>query len=103
MRHRTARTHPTTLPSTAPPARPAHYVIFDIDQPNLVHTKLDCSEHVGLVDVVDQWFGGPCDDPDVVEEVAFRHGLIAAAALVERGKPCEHCTLVAAPLWLAAA
>jgi hypothetical protein len=103
MRHRTNHAHPTTLSPTAPPTRPAHYVIFDIDQPDLVHTKLDCSEHVGLVDVVDQWFGGPCDDPDVVEEVAFRHGLIAAAALVERGKPCEHCTLVAAPLWLAAA
>ena len=83
--------------------RPDHFVIFDIDRPNLVHTRLDCPDHVGLVDVVDQWFGGPCDDPDVVEEVAFRHGLIAAAELVNRGTPCEHCTLVAAPLWRAAA
>ena len=41
-------------------------------------------DHVGLIDVVDQWFGGPCDDPDVVEEVAFRHGLIAAADLRAR-------------------
>ncbi len=102
MRLRTARTHPTTRSLAKPPTRPAHYVIFDIDRPNVVHTKLDCSEHIGLVDVVDQWFGGPCDDPDVVEEVAFRHGLIAAAALVERGTPCPHCTLVAAPLWRAA-
>ncbi|MEY2581000.1 MAG: hypothetical protein QOE09_849 [Ilumatobacteraceae bacterium] len=84
-------------------ARPSRFVIFDIDRPDVVHTRLDCSQHVGLVDVVDQWFGGPCDDPDVVEEVAFRHGLIAAAELVQRGTPCQHCTLVAAPLWRAAA
>jgi len=86
-----------------PRSRPARFVIFDIDRPNLVHTRLDCSDHVGLVDVVDQWFGGPCDDPDVVEEVAFRHGLVADADLVKRGKPCPNCTLVAAPLWRAAA
>ena len=103
MRHRTTHAHPTTHSPTERRTRPAHYVIFDIDRPNLVHTKLDCSEHIGLVDVVDQWFGGPCDDPDVVEEVAFRHGLVAAAELVERGTPCPHCTLVAAPLWRAAA
>jgi hypothetical protein len=98
---------PTHLPATNHTdrfgGRPDRFVIFDIDQPDLVHTKLDCIEHVGLIDVVDQWFGGPCDDPDVVEEVAFRHGLIAAAELVERGTPCPHCTLVAAPLWRAAA
>jgi hypothetical protein len=89
-------------PTTAPTRR-QRFVIFDIDQPNLVHTRLDCNEHVGLIDVVDQWFGGPCDDPDVVEAVAFRHGLIADADLVQRGTPCAHCTLVAAPLWRAAA
>ncbi|HSB87443.1 MAG TPA: hypothetical protein VLD86_14105 [Ilumatobacteraceae bacterium] len=82
---------------------PSRYVIFDVDRADLVHTKLDCIDHVGLIDVVDQWFGGPCDDPQVVEEVAFRHGLIVPAELVRRGRPCEHCTLVAAPLWLAAA
>jgi len=82
---------------------PIRYVIFDVDRPNLVHTRLDCPDHVGLVDIVDQWFGGPCDDPDVVEDVAMRHGLLADADLVERGTPCEHCTLVAAPLWRAAA
>jgi hypothetical protein len=81
--------------------RPQRFVVFDVDRPNLVHAKLDCSEHIGLVDIVDQWFGGPCDDPEVVEEVAFRHGLLAAADLA-RGTPCPHCTLVAAPMWLAA-
>ncbi|HEY7627419.1 MAG TPA: hypothetical protein VH761_10140, partial [Ilumatobacteraceae bacterium] len=73
------------LPSQA--SRTHHgdrYVIFDVDRPDLVHTRLDCPDHVGLIDVVDQWFGGPCDDPDVVEEVAFRHGLIALADLVKR-------------------
>jgi hypothetical protein len=103
MKLRHATTTPATNRPANPPRRPARFVIFDIDRPNLVHTRLDCPDHVGLVDVVDQWFGGPCDDPDVVEEVAFRHGLIADADLVVRGKPCEHCTLVAAPLWRAAA
>ena len=103
MKLRHAITTPATNPVAATTRRPARFVIFDIDRPNLVHTRLDCPDHVGLVDVVDQWFGGACDDPDVVEEVAFRHGLIADAELVKRGKPCEHCTLVAAPLWRAAA
>ena len=101
LRHAT-NTH-VTSPVINAQRRPARFVIFDIDRPNLVHTRLDCADHVGLVDVVDQWFGGPCDDIDVVEEVAFRHGLIADAELVKRGTPCEHCTLVAAPLWRAAA
>ena len=102
MKLRHATTNPPTH-SAASARRPARFVIFDIDRPNLVHTRLDCADHVGLIDVVDQWFGGPCDDPDVVEEVAFRHGLIADADLVARGTPCEHCTLVAAPFWRAAA
>jgi hypothetical protein len=97
------RNNVVTQPTPRLGTRPSRFVIFDIDRPDLVHTKLDCTEHVGLIDVVDQWFGGPCDDPDVLEEVAFRHGLIAAAELVERGTPCPHCTLVAAPLWRAAA
>jgi hypothetical protein len=103
MNLRHAKPTPATNAVAGQAHRPARFVIFDIDRPNLVHTRLDCPDHVGLVDVVDQWFGGPCDDPDVVEEVAFRHGLIADAELVVRGKPCEHCTLVAAPLWRAAA
>ena len=103
MKLRHATTNPSTDRAASSARRPARFVIFDIDRPNLVHTRLDCADHVGLVDVVDQWFGGPCDDPDVVEEVAFRHGLIADAELVKRGTPCEHCTLVAAPLWRAAA
>lgn len=85
------------------PVRSTRYVIFDIDRPNLVHTKLDCEDHIGLVDLADQWYGGPCLDPEIVEEVAFRHGLLVPAELVQRGTPCEHCTLVAAPYWRAAA
>lgn len=85
------------------PVRSTRYVIFDIDRLNLVHTKLDCEDHIGLVDLADQWYGGPCLDPEIVEEVAFRHGLLVPAELVQRGTPCEHCTLVAAPYWRAAA
>jgi hypothetical protein len=100
---RTILSRPARPPRPPRSPRSPRYVVFDIDRPEIVHTRLDCIDHVGLIDVVDQWYGGPCDDPEVVEEVAFRHGLLVPAELVERGKPCPHCTLVAAPLWLAAA
>ncbi|MGB8861990.1 MAG: hypothetical protein WCC60_22230 [Ilumatobacteraceae bacterium] len=78
-------------------------VILDAAQPNLVHTRLDCNHHVGLLELIEQQFGGSPDYADELEEAAFHAGLIVPAEWAEHARPCPHCTLVAAPYWLAAA
>ena len=78
-------------------------VIFDAFIDGLAHTRLDCPAHLGLIELVEQHLGAPCDDPDVVEAVAHQHGLVIDAHLVLQARPCAACTLVAAPVWLAAA
>jgi hypothetical protein len=86
------------------PAAPKATVLYvDVDRSDLVHTRLDCPEHIGLVDLVDTYMGGPCDDPDVAEHVAAAHGLIVPAHLVHEAHACPRCTLVAAPHWRIAA
>ncbi len=77
-------------------------IVFDALHPDLAHTRLDCPDHLGLVELVEAAVG-PCDDPELVERVAFEHGLLVEAHLVRRARPCPTCTLVAAPYWLAAA
>lgn len=81
----------------------SHNLVFDVDTPDLAHTRIDCPEHLGLIELVETYVGGPCDDPDMVEYVAAIHGLVAPAHLVHQARPCPTCTLVAAPYWLAAA
>jgi hypothetical protein len=78
-------------------------LIFDVDRPDLAHTRLDCPDHLGLIELVETYLGGPCDDPVTVEHVADVHGLLAPSHLVHQARPCPACTLVAAPYWLAAA
>jgi hypothetical protein len=82
---------------------PAHHVIFDVELDGLVHTRLDCDAHVGLIDAIESRLGARCDDPALVLDVADRLGLIAPAALADHARPCARCTLVAAPFWRAAA
>ncbi|MEQ1703150.1 MAG: hypothetical protein ABMA25_23845 [Ilumatobacteraceae bacterium] len=80
-----------------------HTVIFDLHQPNLAHTRLDCSEHVGFLEFIEQQLGEWSGDADEVEHAAFLAGLLVPAGQAEHARPCPHCTLVAAPYWLAAA
>lgn len=85
------------------PSMTTRTVIFDLRQPNLAHTRLDCSHHVGFLEFIEQQLGGWSGDLDEVEQAAFAAGLLAPAAQAEHARPCPHCTLVAAPYWLAAA
>jgi hypothetical protein len=78
-------------------------LIFDVDMPDLAHTRIDCPDHLGLIELVETYLGRPCDDPTTVEHVAAIHGLVSPAHLVHQARPCARCTLVAAPYWLAAA
>ena len=78
-------------------------LIFDVDTPNLAHTRIDCPQHFGLIELVETYLGHPCDDPTTVEHVAAIHGLVSPAHLIRQARPCSGCTLVAAPYWLAAA
>lgn len=78
-------------------------VILDVHRPNFAHTRLDCSEHVGFLEFIEAQLGGWSGDADEVEEAAFHAGLLIPAAWAEHARPCPHCTLVAAPFWLAAA
>ena len=78
-------------------------LVFDLVRPNVAHTRIDCPDHVGLIELVEAELGHSCDDPDLVEEIAARHGLVAEAHLVHQARPCPSCTLVAAPYWLSAA
>ena len=96
--HTTARTTRTTRT-----AAPAHHVFFDVDRPEVAHTRIDCVENGGLIELVETYLGQPCDDPTMFEHVAEVHGLVAPAHLVHQARPCPHCTLVAAPYWLSAA
>ncbi len=78
-------------------------VIFDLQQPNLAHTRLDCSHHLGFLEFIEDALGGWSGDADEVEAAAIDAGLMVPASLADRAKPCPHCTLVAAPYWRAAA
>lgn len=93
----------TTATALRPARSTRQIVIFDLDTPGLAHTRIDCAEHLGLIELVETYLGHPCDDPEIVEYVADVHGLVAEAHLVHQARPCHHCTLVAAPYWLAAA
>jgi hypothetical protein len=84
-------------------ATPTRTLVFDADRPEIAHTRIDCPDHLGLIELVETFVGGPCDDPEIVEHVAHAHGLLIEAHLVLQAQPCPHCTLVAAPYWLAAA
>ncbi len=97
LRTRTSLTRPASVP-----ARPSN-VFFDVDHPEIAHTRIDCVENGGLIELVETYLGQPCDDPMMVEYVADLHGLVAPAHLVHQARPCPHCTLVAAPYWLSAA
>lgn len=79
-----------------------HHVIFDLNRPNLAHTRIDCVDHFGLIEAVEQ-LGYAVDDPDVFDAAVDLLGLTAPAHLADRAVPCPTCTLVAAPLWLSAA
>jgi hypothetical protein len=87
--------------STSTPAE--HLVFFDVDHPGVAHTRIDCPENGGLIELVETYLGTPCDDPMMFEYVADMHGLVSPAHLVHQARPCPHCTLVAAPYWLSAA
>lgn len=78
-------------------------LVFDLVRPAVAHTRIDCPDNLGLIELVEAALGGGCDDPDVAEDIAARHGLMVDAHLVHQARPCPHCTLVAAPYWLAAA
>ncbi|MBI5090063.1 MAG: hypothetical protein HZB15_14700 [Actinobacteria bacterium] len=78
-------------------------LVFDVDQPDLAHTRIDCPDHLGLIELVETYLGQPCDDPITIEHVAAVHGLVSPAHLVHQARPCTTCTLVAAPYWRAAA
>jgi hypothetical protein len=78
------------------------HVIVDIERPHIAHTRVDCPEHLGVLEAVDQ-LGYPTDDPDVVEAALELLGLLVPGHLADRARPCPACTLVGAPLWRAAA
>jgi hypothetical protein len=77
-------------------------VILDIYQPLLAHTRVDCSQHFGAVEAVEA-LGYPVDDPDVFEAALDLLGLVVPRHLADGLHACPHCTLVAAPVWRAAA
>ena len=81
----------------------AHHVFFDVDHPEVAHTRIDCPDNGGLIELVESYLGTACDDPVMFEYVADVHGLVAPAHLVHQARPCPRCTLVAAPYWLGAA
>lgn len=97
-----ARTAARSADRTAAPAT-SHHVYFDVDHPEVAHTRIDCPENGGLIELVETYLGTPCDDPMMFEYVADVHGLVSPAHLVHQARPCPHCTLVAAPYWLSAA
>jgi hypothetical protein len=98
---RTRTPHPVGPALTLP--APVHHVFFDVDHPETAHTRIDCPENGGLIELVETYLGQPCDDPVVFEYVADVHGLVSPAHLVHQARPCPHCTLVAAPFWRSAA
>ena len=106
--HRTpapARPAPATpAPPCGPPARPRRTTSSSTSiTPEVAHTRIDCPDNGGLIELVETYLGTACDDPMVFEYVADMHGLVAPAHLVHQARPCPHCTLVAAPYWLSAA
>ena len=84
-------------------SHPVHHVYFDVDHPEVAHTRIDCPENGGLIELVETYLGHACDDPMIFEYVADVHGLVSPAHLVHQARPCAHCTLVAAPYWRSAA
>ncbi|MFN8023157.1 MAG: hypothetical protein U0Q03_16640 [Acidimicrobiales bacterium] len=97
---RTRTSHASAAPVLG--ARVSH-VFFDVDHPEVAHTRIDCPENGGLIELVETYLGGPCDDPVMFEYVADVHGFVSPAHLVHQARPCPHCTLVAAPSWRTAA
>lgn len=77
-------------------------VILDIQQPNLAHTRVDCSHHDGAIEAVED-LGYAVDDPEVFEAALDLLGLVVPRHLADGLRACPHCTLVAAPVWRAAA
>jgi hypothetical protein len=90
-------THPLIMISSM-----TNYVYFDAVRPNLAHTRIDCPNQLGLLEEAES-LGYDVTDPDVMEAVADLLGLAVPAEFADRATPCGHCTLVAAPLWRAAA
>ena len=78
-------------------------IVFDLTRPTVAHTRIDCPDNLGLIELFEAQLGMACDDPDLAEDIAARHGLVVEARLVHQATPCYRCTLVAAPYWLAAA
>jgi len=95
--------HSRSARTNRPAPTAAHHVFFDVDHPEVAHTRIDCPDNGGLIELVETYLGRSCDDPMVFEYVADLHGLVAPAHLVHQARPCAHCTLVAAPYWLTAA
>ncbi len=98
-----SRTRSAGSPTTANSGATAHNVFFDVDHPEVAHTRIDCPDNGGLIELVETYLGTACDDPMMFEYVADLHGLVAPARLVHQARPCPQCTLVAAPYWLSAA
>ena len=96
--HTTGRTRRSVVEPVA-----THHVFFDVDHPEVAHTRIDCPENGGLIELVETYLGHACDDPMIFEYVADVHGLVSPAHLVHQARPCGHCTLVAAPYWRSAA
>jgi hypothetical protein len=79
-----------------------NHVYFDAVRPNLAHTRIDCANYLGLAEEAEA-LGYDSSDPDLMDAVADLLGLVVPAEFADRATPCHHCTLVAAPLWRAAA
>lgn len=77
-------------------------VIFDIHRPNVAHTTIDCPQHFGLIEAVEA-LGYDIDDIDVFSAAVELLGLVVPSYLADNARPCACCTLIAAPVWMAAA
>lgn len=73
-------------------------LILDLHNSDLAHTRIDCSAHIALADLLMS-----VDDIDAAFEIAANEGLLMPSYLAEGVRACPHCTLVAAPVWRAAA
>jgi hypothetical protein len=73
-------------------------LILDLNDSELAHTRIDCSAHLAFVD-----FLSGTTDLDDAFDVAERQGLLIPSYFAEGLRACAHCTLVAAPVWRAAA
>ena len=73
-------------------------LILDLHDSDLAHTRIDCDAHAALTDLL-----VATEDLDQAFEIADQHGLLLPSYLAEGIRACPQCTLVAAPLWRAAA